>query len=105
MIKAVSLNAEGVPQEKNRREFSEKQWTDMQFQFGDKLRWIRVNDEIKPDKKPVLEEAEILRTKGMEHFKKEEWQKAEYYLAKSDKLRYSAYTRGMLNKVKKKIDN
>ena len=55
MIKAMSLNAEGVPNENNVREFSEKLWTDMQYQFGDRLRWTRIKDE-KPKKNPKVED-------------------------------------------------
>ena len=51
MIKAASLSAEGVPQENNIREFSEKHWADMNYQFGDKLRWVRIKEEKKKSHK------------------------------------------------------
>ncbi len=53
MIRAISVNREGHPVKGSERYFTDRQWTDMNYMFGSKLRWARVKDEDAKSKKHV----------------------------------------------------
>ena len=53
MIRAISVNRDGSLIKGSERNFTEKQWTDMNYMFGSKLRWARVKDEDAKSKKRV----------------------------------------------------